>query len=352
MPHFVLFIIVIFLGAGPIQAQEASVVLPPSVTLTGFSFEYQGWNNCGPATLTNGLTYFGYEDNQTRAANWLKPNPEDKNVSPHEMVNYVNSQVPEIQVYALTRIGGEIELLKTLLANDFPVIVEEGYDPPPHDLGWMGHYLLLIGYDDSAQEFITHDSYLGPNQRYSYEHIDKFWRHFNRRYIVLYESGAEPALLDLLGEDADVEQNALNTLNEVNEEAVANPEDAWAWFNVGSTYVALAPTFQDQAYQYAAGAFVEAIKYGLPYRISWYRFEPMEAFNAVGDYDLTLQIIGSNLNDGGGHWVEETFYYAGVAREAMGQTDRALENYRQAVYLNPNYVQARTALERLEAASS
>ncbi len=354
MQRIALIMLVILLGAGSAMAQESASALPSTKTLRGFdlnNFEYQGWNNCGPATLTNALKYYGYSDPQQRAASWLKPNPEDKNVTPQEMVNFVNSQVPELSVYALTRIGGEIDLLKTLLANDYPVIIEEGYDPPPHDLGWMGHYLLLVGYDDTTQEFITQDSYLGPNHRYSYDHIDEFWQHFNRRYIVLYESGAEPALLDLLGSDADVEQNALNTLNEDNDEATRNPQDAFAWFNIGATYVALAPTYQQQAYEYAAGAFAEAIKYGLPYRIAWYRFEPMEAFNAVGDYDRTLQLTNANLNDGGGQWVEETFYYAGVAREAMGETARALDDYKQAVYLNHNYAQAQAALDRLQGQS-
>jgi tetratricopeptide (TPR) repeat protein len=87
----------------------------------------------------------------------------------------------------------------------------------------------------------------------------------------------------------------------------------------------------------------------MPYRISWYQFGMMEAFNAVGDYEETLALVSSNLNDGGGQWVEETFYYAGVAREAMGDTSRALQDYRQAVFLNENYDQARAALERLQA---
>jgi tetratricopeptide (TPR) repeat protein len=215
----------------------------------------------------------------------------------------------------------------------------------------MGHYLLLIGYDDSAQEFVALDSYLGPNKRYSYDHVDEFWRHFNRRYIVLYESGAEPALLELLGSDADVQQNALNSLEIARQEATENPQDAFAWFNIGTSYVALAPAYQQQAYDYAAVAYKEALKYGMPYRISWYQFGMMEAFNAVGDYDQTLALVSSNLNDGGGQWVEETFYYAGVAREGLGDLSNALDNYEQAVFLNHNFDQARAALERLQATS-
>ena len=61
------------------QAQDA---LPPSWHLDGITHIYQGWNNCGPATLTMGLSYFGHEADQYPAAQWLKPNSEDKNVSP------------------------------------------------------------------------------------------------------------------------------------------------------------------------------------------------------------------------------------------------------------------------------
>ncbi|MBZ0294546.1 MAG: C39 family peptidase, partial [Anaerolineae bacterium] len=155
-----LILLVFVLPVGAALAQDAPQRVaenPSSFHLDGFNFEYQGWNNCGPATLTYTLSYFGYTDDQTRAAHWLKPNNEDKNVSPEEMVAYVNTQIPEIAVYALRRYDGDLDLLKTLLANRFPVIIEKGYDPPPHDKGWMGHYLLVAGYDDSTQKVTTYD---------------------------------------------------------------------------------------------------------------------------------------------------------------------------------------------------
>lgn len=348
-------ILLMILPAGNLLAQDSAPVVsstanrPSTLQLDGFRFEYQGWNNCGPATLTNALTFFGYTDNQNRAAQFLKPNGEDKNVTPEEMIRFVNSQVPELPVFALTRMGGDIDLLKTLLANQFPVIIEEGYDPPPHDLGWMGHYLLLIGYDDAQQHFVTHDSYEGPNQIYSYEHIREYWRHFNNTYIVVYESGREPELLELLGDDADATQNALNALEMALQDTKENPEDPFAWFNIGTSYVALADMYQQQAYEYAATAYDEARKHGLPWRMMWYQFGPLEAYNAVGRYDDTMALTSANLNDGGGQWVEETFYYRGVARELAGDTARALENYQQAVFLNNNYAEAREARDRLQA---
>lgn len=354
--YIILLVLLLLLPLSSLQAQEATEnVNTPRLgvfILDGFRFEYQGWNNCGPATLTNALTFFGYTDNQSRAAQYLKPNGEDKNVTPQEMISFVNSQVPELSVFALTRMGGTLELLKTLLFNRFPVIIEAGYNPPPGDLGWMGHYLLLVGYDDAKGQFITMDSYEGPNYPYTYDHINEFWRHFNRTYIVLYESGREPELLELLGEDADKTQNALRALEVARTEATQSPEDPFAWFNIGTSYVALAPTYQDQAYQYAAAAFDEARKFGLPWRMMWYQFGPFEAYNAVGRYEDTLTLTNANLNDGGGQWVEETFFYRGAARELQGDAVRARENYQQALFLNRNYTAAQEAINRLQAQAS
>ncbi len=344
----------VFFPVSGVLAQDTTITqtVPPSYQLNGVTFEYQGWNNCGPATLTNALTYFGYADDQNRAAGWLKPNNEDKNVSPSQMVEFVNNQVPELPVQAIKRYGGTLDLLKILLSNNFPVIIEAGYDPPPHDLGWMGHYLLVIGYDESQRVLITHDSYDGPNLNYEYDYIDGFWLDFNRTYIVLYETVREAELMTLLGSDADPTQNALNALEKARQEAVENPTDPFVWFNIGSSYVELAPVYQQQAYEYAVTAYDEARKHGLPWRMMWYQFGPFEAYNAVGRYTDTIALADANLNDGGGQWVEETFYYAGVARENLGETQRALDNYQQAVFLNPNFHQAREARDRLQASLS
>lgn len=314
--------------------------LPESYRLTNLRYEAQHWNNCGPATLTSALSFFGYTDNQTRAANWLKPNREDKNVSPWQMVEFVNTQVPELPVYALERVGGTLDLLKALVYNHFPVIIEKGYDPEPARLGWMGHYLLIRGYDDNAGHFITNDSYIGENVIYSYEYIQRYWQHFNYTYIVLYRGDRETELLELLGDDADEQQNFANALQIAAQEANANREDAFAWFNMGTNLLRLGE------YRRAEIAYDEAFRLGLPWRMLWYQFGPFEVYNEVGRYNDVIQLARRNLNDGGGHFVEETFYYAGIARERLGEIDRAIDNFRGAVNFNPNFT---PAVERLEA---
>jgi tetratricopeptide (TPR) repeat protein len=338
---FLLFI-ALFIPLAHAFAQDA-IQLPKSHLLTIPKYEYQSWNNCGPATLTNALSFYGYMDKQARAAAWLKPNYEDKNVSPWQMIDFVNTQIPELPIYAINRVGGTITLLKTLIANNFPVIIEEGYDPPPHDLGWMGHYLLLTGYDDSAGVFISQDSYIGPNTHYTYDHVDEFWRHFNRTYIVVYRKDREADVTALLGGDADPHQNTINALQAAREEAVANPNDPFAWFNMGTNFVALG-MFPEAATAYDQARNVGG---GLPWRMLWYEFGPYEAYLAVGRYDDVIKLAQATLNDGGGQYVEETFYYAGLAREGLGDNSRAVLNLNTALQFNPNFSPARDALSKL-----
>lgn len=352
--HKLLILLILLLPAGRIWAQNthppATVDIPPSYLLGGFTYHAQGWNNCGPATLTMGLSYFGYSDNQTRAAHWLKPNGEDKNVSPWQMVEFVNTQVPEIPVFALQRYGGTLDTLKMLVAHQFPVIIEAGYDPPRAAQGWMGHYLLIIGYDDATQQITTHDSYDGASLAYSYEHIQQFWQHFNYTYLVLYQLDREAELMELLGADADVYGNLVRAYEIARAEANADPTNSFAWHNMGSIMVELGKMLDSQEmYEGAAALFdqARAVGDGLPWRMLWYQFGMYEAYLAVGRYQDVIDLAAQKRNDGGGQYVEETFYYAGLAREGLGERDRALTNYDAVLALNPNFEPARERRDAL-----
>ena len=336
---FLLLVWGVACGAALAQTNEASANLPEIFRMPNLGTEYQDWNNCAPATLTNALVHFGYSDNQYRAAKYLKPNNEDKNVSAWQMVEYVNTQIPELPVYAIVRDGGTIELLQTLMFNGFPVIIEFGYEP--EGFTWMGHYLLLAGYDDGRSEFSSMDSFNGPNTRYSYDKIEHYWQHFNYRYIVIYTLNREAELMALLGEDADAWKNQINTLEMARAEATRDQADPHAWFNMGSSFVELG------MYDAAAQAYDKAISLGLPWRMFWYQFGAWEAYYHTGRYDDMIRISRQNQNDGGGHYVEETYYYLGLAREGRGEVHLALENYITALTFNPNFSPAREARDRL-----
>lgn len=306
--------------------------------LTGLTHAWQTWNNCGPATLAMNLSYFGRSETQADTAAVLKPDEDDKNVSPDELAGFARS----IGFEALVRVGGDLTQLKRLLSNDLPVIAEMWIEPEPND--GMGHYRLLIGYDDAAGHFITYDSLNGPDVRISYDQFDAEWRVFNRTYVVAYRPEQQSLVTSIpstssgrrLSKAMDTETMYLGALAEARAEAEVSPDDPFAWFNAGSSLTALG------RYAEAAAAFDRARVLGLPWRMLWYQFGPFEAYFAVQRYDDVLALADVNLRNAGN--LEESHYWRGRALLAQGEIEQARKAFERAVKYNPNFTEAKTAL--------
>lgn len=314
---------------------------PTTHTLGGFRWERQDWNNCGPTNITMALSYYAWPEDQQYAASIIRPNREDKNVSPHELVDFVNTQT---FVRALYRVGGDLELLKALLYNGFPVIIEvggnlfEGYE-------WLGHYRTLAGYNDSAGEFIIYDSFLGDATNglpvtESYTALDEQWQAFNRVFIVVYEPQREALLQDILGDLWHNGTAAQRAFEIAQAEALVEPNNPFVWFNMGSSLVELG------RYDEAASAFDRSTQLNLPRRIWWYQFGPYEAYYSIGRYDDVLSLVQSNLTNGA-EYVEETYYWQGRVFQAMGRRQDAINAYNNALRNNRSFAAARQALDNI-----
>ncbi len=319
-------------GGGDADLSHASHLL------TGFTHTYQGWNNCGPSTIVTALSYWGVEATQYEAASFTKPNPEDRNTRPDELAAFVES----LGGYrALVRVNGNIELLKTLILAGYPVVIERGFDPEPDRLGWMGHYLVLIGFSDEDQEFIAMDSYLGPNRALPYDEMDHFWRHFNRTYIIIYRPDQELAVASIIGENMDDAAMYNNAVLTAQAELVLDSNDTFGWFNLGSSLVGLG------RYEEAAVAYDRAREVGLPWRILWYQFGPYEAYLHTRRYSdviaLAESVITLNVQS------EEAYYYMGLAYQAQGDYAEAEQQFNRALHFNSHYTAAQEALDALRA---
>ena len=321
------------------QVTESKV--PASLRLTGFTHITQTWNNCGPANLAMALSYFGWDRGQIVIADRLKPHREDKNVSPQEMVAFVNEAT---QVRALTRVGGNVSLLRQLMAADMPVVVETGFTPEGYD--WLGHYQTLVAYDDASSTFWLYDSFLGDGENAagmteSYDELDGNWRPFNRSFIVLYRPDQEAALRRILGDlvtPAGAVEVALQTAQA---EARADRQNAFAWFNMGSSLVRLGRHAE------AASAFDQARRIGtLPWRTTWYQFGPFEAYFHAGRLDDVQALVNVNMGNGA-RFVEETWFWQGRVMQQRGDLQGARNAYTQAIQLNRFYEEARAALAAL-----
>ncbi|MEZ4644571.1 MAG: hypothetical protein R3E31_17860 [Chloroflexota bacterium] len=151
---------------------------------------------------------------------------------PGAVASYVQT---ETALKADTYIGGDVELLKRLLAAGFPIIIEKGLVLEDHD-GWMGHYLTLFGYEEASQQFWALDTFLGPfdsvGRLESYEETMRYWRDFNYRFIVVYAPEQETAVHNNILGSTYLDPLAMAQAAERAQTAVNDsPADAFAWSN-------------------------------------------------------------------------------------------------------------------------
>jgi hypothetical protein len=316
-----------------------------SVILTGLRHEHQGWNNCGPTTLAMALSYWGRTETQYDVAPVLKPDVEDKNVSLWEMETYAR----DLGLDAVVRVGGTFDRLKALVRVGFPVIVETWYVRDPHDQ--MGHYRLIIGYDDAVQEFMTYDSLHGPDVTIGYQELDELWRVFNRAYLVIYAMEEQEPIISILGldlYDAGMYERALETARAETaispSSCVAYAECAdgltFSWFNVGSSLTSLG------RHDEAVIAYDQARQFGLHYRMLWYQFGPYESYHAVGRHDDVIALANATLATTNN--LEESYYWRGMSRLAQGDVEGARTDFWAALHYHEGWLPAVTALAEIE----
>ena len=295
------------------------------------------------------LSYFGLYLDQSETAVYLKPNPEDRNVSPYEISRYVNEQTPYA---ALDRTNGILEAVKRLVANGFPVVIELGIEPPGEYrwLGWYGHYLLVVAYDDAREQFWVYDSWFGTSdvplenadrngRNLPYAEVEAYWPQFNRSYVAVYQPEQAETVARIVGEDMDDTIMWQNSLVQAQADAAADPNNAFFWFNLGTSYNA------NGEYERATTAFDQARAIGLPWRMLWYQFGPYEAYYEVGRYEDVILLADVTLKDR--PYFEESFYYKGLALAAAGETAAAEENIEKAATFNPNFDLAVVALAEM-----
>jgi tetratricopeptide (TPR) repeat protein len=329
--------------------------------------EPQLWNNCGPATLSMNLSFYNWGLTQNEAADVLKPNPRDKNVMPYEMIEFVNERTAQ---RALWRYGGDLRTLKTLINAGFPVMVENGFEPANlKKEGWMGHYLLLVGYDDARQIFTTQDSYLlshppGGSDPIPEESLENFrgfdvpyseledkWRAFNYIFIVVYPPDKENDVLNLLGPLAsDASANRIAYNRAVNE-ATKLPDIRdryFAWFNAGTSAVYLNDYATAAAhYDTAFNLYPEIPEVDRPWRIMWYQTGPYFAYYYSGRYADVIELADQTLKVMSEPILEETYYWRALAYYALGDTDQAIADLRESAKVHPGFAPATAMLYQL-----
>ncbi|MFN8471697.1 MAG: C39 family peptidase [Anaerolineae bacterium] len=304
------------------------------VVLQGVQHDWQKWNNCGPTTTSMALSYYGVDIPQLTIASVLKPNPQDVNVSPDQIANYVRSQGLQAQV----RVNGNRDILMAFLSNGIPVIVEQWI--PEYE--GMGHYRLAIGYDKANGTIMFDDSFYGPNRTWSFDEFEGHWMEFNinRIYIPIYRRNQAPLVRAILGPDADDDQMWARAEAGARANLEAFSDDGKVWFGLGDALLNEGRTYE------ALQAYERAHSLGLPWRYYWYQFGHFEALAQMGRWQRLLDLTDTVLAKAPMH--EEMYFYRGLAYQGLGDTASARDAFNQALANNRNFDRARVALRSLD----
>jgi hypothetical protein len=313
--------------------------IPGSILLSARAWEKQDINNCGPATLTMYLRYYGWDGNQYTIADLLKPHREDRNVNVEELAFFVRTRVGWLNVEY--RVGGNLQLLKRLLAARIPVMIEESFyfEQPywPNDDLWAAHYNLITGYDDANQVFTSQDSFYGSDRKVAYQTVDQYWQAFNRVYILVYPPDQQSRVMAILGADWDAALNRQHALEVAQEETQTSPQNAFAWFNLGSNLVYF------ERYSEAALAYDKAREIGLPQRMLRYQFGPFFAYFHTGRISDLMALTKYALQRTPSS--EEALLWQGWGYYRQGNNKEAIADFQAALERNPNYQDAQYALD-------
>jgi hypothetical protein len=322
----------------------ATPARPAVELLTGLRHERQGWNNCGPTTLAMALSYWGRSETQFDIAPLLKPDPEDKHVSVYELRDYARG----LGFEAMVRPNGTLEGLKRLISTGYPVIVRSWYVRDARDQ--LGHYRLVIGYDDATREFDLYDSLYDPPTTIGYQELYELWRVMNWSYLVIAPPEQWAEVTVLVSPDLD-EIAAYEALLARAQAEVESPPDScmayascsdwttFGWFTIGTNLTALG------RHEEAAEAYDRARELGLHYRMLWYQHGPYESYYEARRYEDVIALADATLATAAN--LEESYLWRGKARLALGDAVGAESDFRTALRYHEGWEPALAELEAL-----
>jgi hypothetical protein len=330
--------------------------LPESVMLEGVRYEDQHgrWNYCGPANFSMALNFWGWEGNRDVLGQALKPNDVDKNVMPYEFRDYIQDEVTGLG--ATMRFGGDIQLLKKLVAAGFPVVAEKGYYTTDSSgkYSWLGHYQFVTGYDEANETLIVQDTYIkeGENHPFDYEDFNAGWRAFNYVFVVIYPQNREAQVLELLGPWADPDWATQHALELAQRESgeLSGHDLYFAWFNVGTSHVNLRQYVDAaSAYDFAFTIYADLpADPPRPYRMLWYQSWPYWAYYYSARYADVINLANTTLQETISEPVlEESLYWRAMARYAIGEIGNAASDFRASLKVHPDFPPTLYQMEQL-----
>lgn len=300
------------------------VVIQPGekALLPGAKWVPQSFNNCAPATTSMVLQYFGHTVDQNTTKARLRTNSDDKNVFTYEIQQYLKQ---DFNIDSKLLYNGNLQMLKTLVANGFYVVVEDWLHPNED----IGHVTIIRGFDDAQGVFIADDSFIGTNIVHRYEEFDTTqWKAFNREYTPVYTIDKEPLLQAIIGENWEEQVMYQKAVERNTFDTTSNPTDMYAWFNLGTSYFGLGK------YQEARDAFEKSQAIGWPKRMLWYQIQPIQTYNMLGEYEKAIAL--ANIALVGNDSFAEAHVEKAIAYNGLNDSVKASTEIEKALFYSPN----------------
>lgn len=298
---------------------------------------FQTFNNCGPASLSMALSYYGVNVTQKELGDDLRPyqvpggDNDDKSVTLAELAE----KAKEYGVRVYHRPGGTVEIMQQLVALDLPVVTRTWLKVNDD----IGHYRVVKGYDKTAGTLVQDDSLQGKNLTYSNADFDAIWRKFGYEFLVLVPDAKVAQVERVLGDLKDESRAWEKTVEFFEDELVKNPNDLDARFQLS---VALYHTGE---YQRSTDEF-EKVEARLPMRALWYQIEPIQAYVALKEYDRVFAMTDKILNNHNRAF-SELYYIRGKIYQERGQNAQAKAEFEKALAYNRNFELAKQVLNSL-----
>jgi tetratricopeptide (TPR) repeat protein len=328
----------------PPTATAVPTPLPDSVMLGKITLQPQTFNNCGPATLSMNLEYWGWDGHQGLIQELIKPRLEDLAVMPAELQIYVEEHT---DFKMIVRRAGELEMIKELVSVGIPVMIERGYFIVSD--GWMGHFGVINGYDDATQTVHIPDSFSGVIEM-SYDMLQGFWDEFNNTYLIVYPPEREAEVMAILGADADLTYNQQHALERA-EARLATTTGKPQFFAAYSKGIVLNEL---KRYAEAAAAFDQAFALyaklnpdDRPWRMIWYEPGPYEAYYHTERYQDVINLADKTLEATPNKGLPETYLWRGRADLKLGNQRIAIFDFKRALQWHPNWPLALAELKAL-----
>ncbi len=314
-----------------LQTPPAQKILPTNYHI------FQSFNNCGPAALSMALRFYGIEQSQGELGQSLRPwqNPEGINDDKSVTLEEVAEESKKYGFIPYRRPNGDVEKIKLFITYDMPVITRTWLGPSED----IGHYRVVKGYSETTKQLIQDDSLQNKNLWYSYDDFNVIWDKFNYEYLVLVPKDKQEIAEAILGNDID-EKVAWQKAVQRSEKILSqNPNDATARFNLSVAYYNVG-NFQKSVEEY------EKVESQLSFRTLWYQIEPVQAYYELGNYDKVFTITNQLLYNQNLAY-EQAYLVRGKSYQKQGQNDLARQEFEKAVLYNPNWQEAKDALNSI-----